>query len=208
MRHLFERALEVFGRIPASWALAAVFLLPALETGLVLGVIIPGETVVILGGVLASTGRVPLWAVAAASVAGAIAGDCAGYFLGRRYGEDAMRSRLGKKWNRAHAWLSRNGALPIFAARFIPFVRTVLPVTAGAIETPRRRFFVPDVAAGILWGIGSTLIGYFAGRDWRRALVLANRVSLYFGIALAAAVAVWLWRRRLARKKPRSATAS
>jgi undecaprenyl-diphosphatase len=208
MRHLFERALELFGRFPAGWALAAVFFLPALETGLVLGVIIPGETVVILGGVLASTGRVPLWAVAAASVAGAICGDFAGYFLGRRYGEEAMRARLGKKWKRAHSWLSKNGALPIFAARFIPFVRTVLPVTAGAIETPRRRFFVPDVAAGILWGTGSTLIGYFAGRDWRRALVLAHHVSLYFGIALVAAVGLWLWRRRLARKKPRSATAS
>src|SRR4051794_9398841 len=208
MRHLIERVVQLFTGIPEGWALAAVFLLSALEAGLVLGVIIPGETVVILGGVLASTGRVPLWAVAAASAAGAIVGDCAGYFLGRRYGEDAMRARLGNKWKRAHSWLSKNGALPIFAARFIPFVRTVLPVTAGAIETPRRRFFVPDVAAGILWGIGSTLIGYFAGRDWRQALVLADRVSLYLGIALVAAVALWLWRRRLARKNPRSATAA
>jgi len=207
MRHLIERALDLFGRFPAGWALAAIFLFPALETGLVLGVIIPGETAVILGGVLASTGRVPLWAVAAASVAGAICGDFAGYFLGRRYGEEAIRARLGKKWKRAHSWLSKNGALPIFAARFIPFVRTVLPVTAGAIETPRRRFFVPDVAAGILWGIGSTLIGYFAGRDWKRALVLAHHVSLYAGIALVAALALWLWNRRLARKAPRRSTA-
>src|SRR5580765_1509919 len=109
MRHLIERAIDAFGRIPAGWALAAVFLFPALETGVVLGFILPGETAVVLGGVLAATGRVPLWAAAAAGVAGAIGGDCAGYVLGRRYGETAIRRRLGKKWDRAHAWLSKNG---------------------------------------------------------------------------------------------------
>jgi undecaprenyl-diphosphatase len=191
-----ERAVELFWGIPAGWALAVVFLFPALETGLVVGVILPGETAVILGGVLASTGRVPVWAVAAAGVAGAIAGDFAGYLLGRRYGEEAIRKRLGAKWDRAHAWLSRNGALPIFAARFIPFVRTVLPVTAGAIEVPRRRFFPPDIAAGILWGTGSALIGYFAGRDIRRALAVGNRVSIAIVIVLVGAFGFWLWRRR------------
>jgi len=196
MGHLVERAVELFSRIPAGWALAAVFLFPALETGLVLGFILPGETAVILGGVLASTGRVPLWAVAAAGVAGAIVGDCAGYLLGRRYGEEAIRKRLGAKWDRAHAWLSRNGSLPIFAARFIPFVRTVLPVTAGAIEVPRRRFFPPDIAAGVLWGIGSALIGYFAGRDFEKALAVGNQVSIAIGIVVVAAIGIWLWRRR------------
>ncbi|MDQ6892117.1 MAG: DedA family protein [Acidobacteriota bacterium] len=198
MSSLIERAIEVFSRIPAGWALAAVFLFPALETGLVLGFIVPGETAVVLGGVLASTGRVPLWAAAAASVAGAIAGDCAGYVIGRRYGEKAIRRRLGKKWNRAHSWLSKNGVLPIFLARFVPFVRTVLPVTAGAIEVPRRRFFPPDIAAGIVWGVGSTLLGYWAGRDLEKALAVGNRVAIGFGIALAAAVGFWAWR----RKKP------
>lgn len=193
---MIERAVELFTGIPAGWALAAVFLLPALETGLVLGVIVPGETAVVLGGVLASTGRVPLWAAMVASVAGAIAGDCAGYLLGRRYGEKAIRRRLGKKWDRAHRWLSKNGILPIFLARFVPFVRTVLPVTAGAIEVPRRRFFPPDIAAGIVWGLGSTLLGYFAGRDFRKALAVGNRVSIALGVALAAAIAFWIWRRR------------
>ena len=196
MGHLVERAVELFSRIPAGWALAAVFLFPALETGLVIGVILPGETAVILGGVLASTGRVPLWAVAAASVAGAIAGDCGGYVLGRRYGEEAIRKRLGTKWDRAHSWLSKNGTLPIFAARFIPFVRTVLPVTAGAIEVPRRRFFPPDIAAGILWGIGSALIGYFAGLDFEKALAVGNRLSIALGIVLLGVLGFWLWRRK------------
>lgn len=196
MRHLIEQSVQLFSRIPAGWALAAIFLFPALETGLVLGVILPGETAVVLGGVLASTGRIPLWAAAAAGVAGAVAGDCVGYFLGRRYGESAIRTRLGKKWDRAHSWLSKNGILPIFLARFVPFVRTVLPVTAGAIKVPRRRFFPPDVAAGIVWGLGSTLLGYFAGRDLGKALAVGNRVSIALGIALAAAIGFWLWKRK------------
>jgi len=207
MRHLIERAIDAFGRIPAGWALAAVFLFPALETGVVLGFILPGETAVVLGGVLAATGRVPLWAAAAAGVAGAIGGDCAGYVLGRRYGETAIRRRLGKKWDRAHAWLSKNGVFPIFLARFVPFVRTVLPVTAGAIEVPRGRFFPPDIAAGILWGVGSTLLGYFAGRDLEKALALGNRVSIGLGvILLAVAVGFWVWKRRKPTGRARAKT--
>jgi membrane-associated protein len=201
MRQLVEHLVSLFSRIPAGWALAAVFLLPALETGLVLGVIVPGETVVVLGGVLASTGRLPLWSVVLASVAGAIVGDLVGYRLGRRYGEEAIRKRLGKKWNRAHSWLSRNGSVPIFVARFVPFVRTVLPVTAGAIEVPRRRFFPPDIGAAILWGLGSALIGYFAGRDWKKALALGNRLSIAIGILLLAALGLWLWKRRRAPRR-------
>jgi membrane protein DedA with SNARE-associated domain len=154
--------------------------------------------------VLASTGRVPLWAAAAASVAGAIAGDCAGYVVGRRYGEKAIRRRLGKKWNRAHSWLSKNGILPIFLARFVPFVRTVLPITAGAIEVPRRRFFLPDIAAGIVWGIGSTLLGYFAGRDLEKALALGNRVSIWLAILVAVAMGFWVWRKRLPTGRARA----
>ncbi|HEY6050504.1 MAG TPA: DedA family protein [Thermoanaerobaculia bacterium] len=204
MGHLFERAVALLSRIPAGWAIAAVFLFPALETGLVLGFILPGETAVVLGGVLASTGRVPLWAAAAASVAGAIAGDCMGYVLGRRYGEKAIRHRLGKKWNRAHSWLSKNGVLPIFLARFVPFVRTVLPVTAGAIEVPRRRFFPPDVAAGIIWGVGSTLLGYWAGRDLQKALDVGNRVSIGLAILAVAAIGIWLWTRRKSARRPRA----
>ena len=204
MSTLVERALAFLSRIPAGWALGAVFLLPALETGLVLGVIVPGETAVVLGGVLASTGRVPFWAVAAASVAGAIAGDCAGYLLGRRYGEEAIRKRLGKKWNRAHSWLAKNGTLPIFLARFVPFVRTVLPVTAGAIEVPRKRFFPPDVAAGILWGVGSTWLGYWAGRDLQKALDLGNRVSIGLAILAAAALGLWAWKWRKPARRARA----
>ena len=202
MRSLIERAIDVFARIPAGWALAAIFLFPALETGLVLGFILPGETAVVLGGVLASTGRVPLWAAAAAGVAGAVAGDCAGYVIGRRYGEKAIRQRLGKKWNRAHSWLSKNGVLPIFLARFVPFVRTVLPITAGAIEVPRRRFFPPDVAAGIIWGAGSTLLGYWAGRDLEKALDVGNRVSIGLAILAAAAIGLWVWKRRRPSPRP------
>ena len=104
-----KRLAAVFLTIPPVWAVAVVFLVPALETALILGVMVPGELTVVLGGALAARGRAPLSAILAAAVLGATAGDIVGYFLGRRYGEAIVRRKLKKKWGRAHRWLSSKG---------------------------------------------------------------------------------------------------
>ena len=197
---MLDRFVAFFLSISAPWAVGAVFLVPALETALVLGLVLPGEITVILGGVLAGRGQVPLPAVLAASIAGAITGDVAGYQVGRRYGQDIVRKRLGKRWTRAHAWLSKRGVRAAFLGRFLPFLRSVLPTTAGAIKVPAGAFFFGDVPAAVLWGAGSTLLGYFAGRDLDRVFELARRFSLAL-VALSLVTATLLiLRRRLQRR--------
>src|SRR5881397_1781930 len=86
MGHLLEGIL----RLPPLLALSLVFLLPALEASAFIGVILPGEVGVILGGVLANQHKVALAAVLIAGIAGAIIGDSVGYLVGRRYGETVM----------------------------------------------------------------------------------------------------------------------
>ncbi len=196
-----KRFIALFLGIPAPWAVAAVFVVPALETALILGLMLPGELTVVLGGVLAARGRAPLLAIIAAAVAGPITGDVIGYRLGRRYGQEIVQRRLGGKWDRAHRWLSKKGGGTVFLGRFLPFLRSVMPATAGAMGMPARRFLPWDLCAAVVWGVASTLLGYFAGRDFRHVLELLNRFSLLL-LALAIVVATLvIWR----RKKRRSA---
>src|SRR5258705_12768842 len=82
--------------LPGWLVLALVFLLPALEASAFVGFVFPGEIAVILGGVAAWRGTVPLWAVIAAAVTGAIIGDSAGYLIGRRWGERLLPGPVGR----------------------------------------------------------------------------------------------------------------
>src|SRR6195952_2199542 len=95
MGHILEGILK----LPPPIALALVFLLPAVEASIFVGVVVPGEIGVILGGVLANQHKLPLAAVLAAGILGAIIGDSIGYLVGRRYGHrllNALPSKLLK----------------------------------------------------------------------------------------------------------------
>ncbi len=198
--------VEFLFSIPAGWVVAAVFLMSALETAVVVGIFLPGEITIVLGGVAAAHGRVPLVAVLAAAVAGPIAGDVAGYILGRRYGESIVRRKLGKRrWQRAHAALSHGSGWKIVVARIFPLVRAVLATTAGAVKARPSRFFLWDVPTAAVWGAGSALAGYLAGRDYEQILHRGERFSLVAG-ALAAMAAAWFVWRALRRRRSRRAS--
>ena len=202
---MVRRLIEAFFSIPPLWVIGAVFLVPALETALLVGFVLPGESVLVLGGVLAARGRVGLWPVLAPSILGPMVGDVAGYWLGRRYGQEIVRSRLGRRWDRAHRWLSRKGGWSIFTARFLPFARTVLPSTAGAMRTRRLQFFAWDLPAVAVWAAGSCLLGYFAARNIERLLKQVSNAGLVLlGLAAVAAVVFFLVRSRQRVQRPRS----
>ena len=194
-----ERFVGWFLSISAIWAVAAVFLVPALETAVVLGLMLPGEVTVFLGGVLAAQGDAPLLAILIAAVVGPATGDTVGYWLGRRYGEEVVRHKLKKRWVRAHHWLSKKGAGRIFVGRFLPFLRSVLPTAAGAMALRPRRFLSWDLPAAALWGVTSVFIGYFAARDFERALLFVDRFLLVIGGIAIAVVILILWRKSRSR---------
>ena len=133
MHAILKAALRVDGLIVAG----AIFLFVTLEASTLIGIIIPGETAVLLGGVLAWYGRISLVAVITAAILGAIVGDSIGYWVGARWGRSIIEGRLGRivghdRWSRARAHLSRKGLLLIVAGRFPPAVRSLVPITAGA----------------------------------------------------------------------------
>jgi len=200
---MLDRLIAAFLSIPGFWVAGAVFFLSAAETALFVGFVVPGELAVILGGVLASRAHVPLPAILAASVAGPILGDSIGYYLGRRYGENTRHKRLRRRWAKARSWVKNKGAPAVFLGRFVAFVRTFIPPAAGVSKMPYRRFLPWNVAAGILWGSGSALLGYFAGENFEAIVHTMGWLGLAL-LALAIAVLTgirFFWPRRRSRQE-------
>lgn len=168
MSGLLEHLLST----PAWLVLLVVFALPALESSAFLGFVFPGETAVLLGGVAASQGHVPLAAVVLAGVGGAILGDAVGYLVGRRWGRRILGSTLGRFTNdshldRAERALLRGGVWAVFLGRFTVALRVMIPGLAGMAGMPYRRFLAANMAGGAAWGALMATAGYLAGNSWR-----------------------------------------
>jgi membrane protein YqaA with SNARE-associated domain len=139
MGQLIEALLSSSG-----WAaLALLFMLPALEAPAFLGLVLPGE-LALLGGVLASQGRVPLGAALAVGVAGALAGDSAGYWIGRRWGPRLLTSGLGRRvgparLHRVEALLLRGGGWPPALGSCCPVWPVCWACATGPSSSGRER---------------------------------------------------------------------
>lgn len=187
--------------LPAWVALLVVFLLPALEASAFVGFVFPGEIALILGGVLAFQGVVPLWAVLLAGIAGAVIGDSIGYGLGRRYGRALVDGTLGRFVNREHLdrgerYLAARGGAAVFFGRFTAALRVMVPGLAGMARLPYLTFLAFNVAGGVLWGSAAVLLGYLAGSSWRRVEHLASRIGLVALVVVVVLVGVGLVLRR------------
>jgi membrane protein DedA with SNARE-associated domain/membrane-associated phospholipid phosphatase len=184
---LVDRILGLHG-----WAvLAVVFLAPALEASAFLGVVIPGEIAVLLGGVLAFEHRAPLPAVLAAAVAGAIIGDSVGYLVGRRWGRRLLDGSVGRlvprqHLDRAEHYLAERGGPAVFFGRFTAALRALVPGLAGMAGLHYRTFALYNAIGGLLWASGFVLLGYVAGTGWRQVEAVAKRASLLLLLALVA----------------------
>jgi membrane-associated protein len=188
-------------RLAGPLALVAVFALPALEASTLLGIVVPGELALVLGGVLAHQGRVPLVAAVAAGAAGAVVGDTIGYAIGRRVGERLLahlprRLIRPRQVERAKALVRRLGGRAVFAGRFTAALRALVPGLAGVAGVPYPTFAAWNLAGGVLWATGFVLLGFAAGRAWRTAERFAGGAGLVVLGAIVVAAAVALVRRR------------
>src|SRR6266513_2213386 len=196
--------------LPGWLVLALVFAFPALEASAFVGFVFPGEIAVILGGVAASRGTVPLWAVIAAAVAGAIIGDSAGYLIGRRWGTHLLhgtvgrlpviRTHLDKNLDSARAYVQRRKGSAVFFGRFTAALRVLVPGLAGISEVHYPTFLAYNVAGGALWGAGFAVLGYVAGASYHRVELIAGRAGLVLlGLIVAGLIASRLLRHFAAR---------
>jgi membrane protein DedA with SNARE-associated domain len=174
-----------------------LFLLVMAESG---GVPLPGETALIIGGVLASKGKLQIEMVIAIAACAAIVGDNVGYLIGRKGGRwllerpGAFHSQRRQVLDMGEPFFERHGPKAVFFGRFILGLRTWASWLAGANHMRWRTFFLWNALGGIGWSTAIGLLAYFLGRS-------ASNLVTTFGIfglvaVLLAGVGGYVWHRR------------
>ena len=138
------------------------------ESGLLIGIFLPGDSLLFTAGLLSAGGFLNPPALAVCVALAAILGDSTGYWFGARIGADLFKrkdSRFFKReyLRRTQRFFEQYGARALILARFMPIVRTIAPVLAGAGVMPYRKFLAYNALGGILWGIGMVSLGYSLG---------------------------------------------
>jgi membrane-associated protein len=156
-----EKFIETVGYV-------GIFAIIFSETGLLIGFFLPGDTLLISAGLLASREIVNIWVVVLVCFTAAVTGDATGYAIGHKVGRRLFQrpeSRLFKPENveRAERFFQKHGGKAVILARFVPFVRTFVPVVAGVGAMRYRYFALYNVVGALLWAVGLSLFGYYLG---------------------------------------------
>ncbi len=193
--------------VPGPWTYAVIGLLVFAEAAIFVGFVVPGETAVLFGGLLASTGHLSLWLLLGLVVGAGVLGDSVGFEVGRRLGPRVgelrpLRRHQGRIES-ARGYLRRRGGRAVVLGRFTAFLRAMMPALAGASGMRYPRFLVFNVLGGLVWGAGVTLLGYFAGNSIDRVAQSLGRGSAAL-IILVAVTGLVTWRLRRRRQHRRT----
>jgi membrane-associated protein len=198
------------------WALVVVGFIVFAETGLLVGFLLPGDTLLIIAGLLSHSSTIApngvfgvnVWIVALVIGLAAFIGGEVGYLIGHKAGPAIFeRKESGilstKNVERTNAFFERFGGVTVILARFVPVVRTFAPVAAGVGHMPWRKYSLYNLIGALIWGVGLTLIGYAIGYvPWIRDIVTEYIDVILIGVVvITAAVTVWHYFRERAKVK-------
>lgn len=177
-----------------------------LERSIFIGLIIPGDIILALGGVYSSQQKMSLTAVIAIGTVSAIAGESIGYWLGRRYGMQLVRRlplvrRLERVLQLSREYFKKHGGKTVAIGRYATAAGAFVPFTAGIAQMPYRRFLLFDVPAIVVWAVAISIFGYLFGQN----LEFVDKVLSRFGYVVLGLLVVlflgrFLWRRRRTEK--------
>ncbi|HBY94190.1 MAG: VTT domain-containing protein [Ardenticatenaceae bacterium] len=175
--------IETFGYV-------GLFAIIFAESGLFFGFFLPGDSLLLTAGLLASRGALNIFLLIPLLFVAAVLGDQVGYWFGHKTGPrifNREESLLFRRRNllRAKEFYEKHGGKTIVLARFMPFIRTFAPIVAGAVEMEYRRFLTFNLLGGLLWAIGVTLAGFTLGR-----VLPAAVIERYFLIVIAIVIVV------------------
>jgi membrane protein DedA with SNARE-associated domain len=203
---VLQYLLDLVGRL-GHWSYLIIFTAAALECAAFVGVLIPGESLMLASGFFAHQRLLELDAVLVVGIIGAIAGDNIGFQLGSHLGREWLLrhgARFGLKSRRldkADAFFARHGPKAVFFGRFVGFARALVPFVAGASRMRYATFVVYDALGAVLWSVGCVLLGYFLGASWRVAEKWISRSGVIVGGLVALALLGAWFRRRRARAR-------
>jgi len=189
--------LHAFG----PWVLVGIAVVVFIESG-VLFPFLPGDSLLITAAILAPQLGIQVWQIVAVAVAAAFAGDQTGYWIGKRFGRKLFKpdARVLKteRLEAAEAFFAKWGGPSLVLGRFVPFVRTYVPLSAGIAAMPYRRFLVWNALGGVSWVIVMVLVGVLLGG----IPFVANNIDVLMIVVVVVSVApivIGALRRRRAR---------
>ena len=212
--HFLSDFLKNLRDLPAliEWAgYIGMSLIIFAETGLLIGIFLPGDSLLVTAGFLASQGFLNVWILGVLLNIAATAGNQSGYWIGRSTGPRIFKredSRLFNKKHvqRAHDFYARHGGKTIIIARFVPIVRTFAPVIAGVGNMRYSTFLLYDLVGGVMWVWSTLLLGYYLPRVFPGVQDHIEQVILAV-IFVSFLPVVWGWwteRRRAAQSTTQS----
>lgn len=162
---MFGFDLASFVKVIGTLGVAAIVFT---ESGLLIGIVLPGDSMLFTAGFLASQGYLSVIPLAVLAFIAAVLGDNVGYWLGARFGPSVFTRHDSllldpEHIKRAERYFAEHGPKTIILARFIPVIRTIAPVLAGVGTMPRRMFMAYNVIGALFWAVGVTFAGYFLG---------------------------------------------
>ena len=164
------------------------FLAALLETVFAVGLFLPGSTMILFLGVLAAQGYLNIWILFLFAVIGAVLGDNVNYFLGRKYGTVLVnkdRWFLRKKYFLiTKEFFKQHGVKSVFFGRFVPSIKEIVPIIAGSVEMPKKKFFFWNAIGALGWGTEWLLMGYFFGHSLSLVKHLILKIGLLASIPL------------------------
>jgi undecaprenyl-diphosphatase len=187
----FEQVLEDAGKALGPWTYLVVGVLAFLETGAFLGFVAPGETAVIVGGLVAGQGQISLLVLIAIVWSCCLLGDLVSYELGRRKGrrwllKHGERLKITEdRLDQVERLLTSHGAVMIIVGRFLGFVRPLSPFIAGASRMPLKRFLPYDVLAAGAWAITFCTLGFLFWRSINQLTTYVSRGLFALGTLVA-----------------------
>jgi len=185
-----ERLIEFLSTVVSGWwGYAMLTAIVFAETGLLVGFVLPGDSLLFTIGVVVGAGQLNLALILLLLSCACLLGDWCGYLLGRRAGPAIFKrkdSRFFKQeyLQRTQAFYDKHGGKTIIYAKFVPIIRTFAPFVAGVANMPFRRFLAFDIFGGVGWVFSMTILGYFLGevamvrRNFEKFVLLIIFVSL------------------------------
>jgi membrane protein DedA with SNARE-associated domain len=195
---VFEHLVETIGDAVGVWLYVIAGGLCFAEAAILVGMVLPGETALLVAGVFCQRGKLDLWVMIAVAFACAVAGDSTGFEFGKKFGPPLRRSRLGQwvgepRWAMVDGFLHRHGGKAVLLGRLTALFRALVPSMAGMSGMHYRTFIAWNVIGGAIWAPGCVLLGYAfstsldaVGRTltWAPFVLIAVVVVIYIGLHL------------------------
>ncbi len=189
------------------WTVVLTFVF--LECALIIGLFLPGDSMLITAGIVMASnaaGEAHVWALSIGAMLAAIAGNQVGYVIGHRTGHHLVARKNGRYINtrnltRVTELLQRHGFLAVLISRWIPWVRTLCPMVAGAARMNHRKYTVASSIGAVIWAPVLLLIGYYAGSFLDRVPWLMPGVigTLVVGLTVGTGLGIRHYRQEIAK---------